>query len=207
MDIGILAVTSLRLTLLPWELSLGLPPGCPPARKLLSAFVPGQGDGHFPWPAPSPSFLQASCGASCLLPPEAPGALGRPARLAPGSPRGDCISVLRDLSSDTSMAQTAAHPSPLRGCGVGGRRVRWAAPTPSHSPALRLAAPHLEMDSSRCRAFRSSSCICFLMSSSPSEAEDGVPSSSQRSRSALDWGSGHQGQSRGQGWGRGQVRV
>lgn len=66
MDIGILAVTSLCLTPLPRELSPGLPPGCPPARKLLGAFVPGQGDGHFPRPAPSPSFLQASCGASCL---------------------------------------------------------------------------------------------------------------------------------------------
>ena len=65
-DIGILAVTSLCLTPLPRELSPGLPPGCPPARKLLGAFVPGQGDGHFPRPAPSPSFLQASCGASCL---------------------------------------------------------------------------------------------------------------------------------------------
>ena len=207
MDIGILAVTSLRLTLLPWELSLGLPPGCPPARKLLSAFVPGQGDGHFPWPAPSPSFLQASCGASCLLPlrlqerwedqlgwrQEAPGETASP-------------------SSETCL-QTPPWPRPMltphpcMAAGLGGGGVRWAAPTPSHSPALRLAAPHLKMDSSRCRAFCSSSCICFLMSSSPSEAEDGVPSSSQRSRSALDWGSGHQGQSQGQGWGWGQVRV
>lgn len=98
-------------------------------------------------------------------------------------------------------------PHPCVAAGLGGGGVRRAAPTPSHSPALRLMAPHLEMDSSRCRAFCSSSCICLLMSSSPSEAEDGVPSSSQRSRSALDWGSGHQGQSQGQGWGRGQVRV
>lgn len=62
------------------------------------------------------------------------------------------------------------------------------------APTLRFCAglcgplTHLEMDSSRCRAFCSSSCICLLMSLSPSEAEDGVPSSSQRSRNALDWG-------------------
>lgn len=48
---------------------------------------------------------------------------------------------------------------------------------------------YLWMVSSSSLVFTSSSCICFFIASSSSEAEDGAPSSSHLSRSALDWGS------------------
>lgn len=44
------------------------------------------------------------------------------------------------------------------------------------------------MVSSSSLVFTSSSCICFFIASSSSEAEDGAPSSSHLSRRALDWG-------------------
>lgn len=44
------------------------------------------------------------------------------------------------------------------------------------------------MVSSSSLVFTSSSCICFFMASSSSEAEAGAPSSSHLSRRALDWG-------------------
>lgn len=53
-------------------------------------------------------------------------------------------------------------------------------------------APHclcyLWMVSSSSLVFTSSSCICFFMASSSSEAEAGAPSRSHLSRRALDWG-------------------
>lgn len=51
-----------------------------------------------------------------------------------------------------------------------------------------LAPSYLWIVSSSSLVFTSSSCICFFMASSSSEAEAGAPSSSHLSRRALDWG-------------------
>lgn len=93
----------------------------------------------FPGLPPPP----ASCRPAVVPPASmAAGALGRPAGLAPGSLGGDCISVLRDLSSETSMAQTT-HPSPLCGCGVGVRRGQAGSTHPQSlpSPEARSSPP------------------------------------------------------------------
>lgn len=124
--------------------ALGTEPG-PPARlpacsETPRCFCPRPGGWSLSLACPLPQLPAGQL--RCLLPPasEAPGVLGRPAGLAPGSPRGDCISVLRDLSSETSMAQTT-HPSPLRGCRVGGRRGQVGSTHPQSLPSPEARGP------------------------------------------------------------------
>lgn len=217
-----MAVTSLRMTPLPPGAEPG-PPACLPGNSS-GPFVPAQGDGHFPRPAPSPGFLQAqlqclrgsiSAGKSQLgWRQEAQGEAASPTlRDAPSpcllTPRCG-VERRRGHTGSTPLFPEPGWEAPPTAPPPPGHRGPRVDPTPwaSHRALRGCRGPtHLEMDSSSSRAFCSSSCICLLMSSSPSEAEDGVPASSQRSRSALDWDSGDQGQSQGRGWGQVEVAV
>lgn len=168
---------------------------------------------------PAGPLPQASCRPSCrpLWPPLGPRGTARQLGQRQKAPRE---------ASETQESALTPHPS--RTCPARHQEKEGAA---RGSPQQRVAThaylrphlganqvhscrtqrcpsrtTHLEMDSSRTRAFCSSSRICLRMSPSPSEAEDGVPSNSQRSRSALDWGVRDGGQSP-WGWGQGQGQL
>lgn len=198
-------------------------PGRPETRPFVPA--PGGGGVTFPGGRPSPP----SC--SPAVPPSAPGPQRAASWAGARRPRG---SRCRHLPSPRPGG---SHPAPARlpvsQEGLGPRvpgPARWAArqhplrprrgrrrdlPAPQHASAAGPPSAHLPMASSSSRALCSSASICLRRSSSPSDAEHGAPSSSQRSRSALDWvagpGSGQHGVrvrlGSGSGWGRGQAGV